>query len=131
MTARSACNGVVLIGRTRVRQSAHRAELLLILAAVLLALFLLGIWACRARSGDVPVVMAQVTVKQGDTLWALASRHGDPKQYILKRVDALARINDLGTSSVLYEGQTLIVPVGNSESDLYKGERYASEQIAD
>ena len=54
-----------------------------------------------------------VHVAKGDTLWQYAARYGDPDQYILARVDTLARANHLSADAVLRPGQTLRIPVQN------------------
>lgn len=54
-----------------------------------------------------------MTVRRGDSLWKLAQRYGNPRTYILDRVDAIARANDLSATAALQPGQRLVVPVEN------------------
>lgn len=72
-----------------------------------------------------------VTVHQGDTLWLLAHRYGNSDRYILKRVEDIARMNNLNSNEALQEGQTLIIPFTNRGEDPKVGNRYASREIAD
>ncbi|HUV05533.1 MAG TPA: LysM peptidoglycan-binding domain-containing protein [Armatimonadota bacterium] len=109
----------------------ERAELLLLLVAVGALLFVAGIWLRNAVVGRAPCAMAAITVEPGDTLWRLAVEYGDPNEYILERVNALARANGLGKSRMLREGQTLVIPVSGKSAKLYNGGRYASTKIAD
>ncbi|MFE7711870.1 NlpC/P60 family protein [Streptomyces sp. NPDC057486] len=50
-----------------------------------------------------PAGVKKVTVRPGDTLWALAHKHGTT-------VKALQKLNSLGTSTLIYAGDTLRVP---------------------
>ena len=54
-----------------------------------------------------------VTVGQGDSLWQLARRFGNPQTNIQERVDLLARANGLTCASSLVTGQRLLVRVEN------------------
>ena len=58
-----------------------------------------------------PVV--PMSVGQGETLWILAQRYGNPSASQLDRVDTLARVNGLSASAMLHPGQRLVVPVEN------------------
>lgn len=51
-----------------------------------------------------------VTVKPGDTLWAIAAQHGDPRDDIRKVIFEIKRLNGLDSSAVS-PGQVLRVPV--------------------
>ena len=80
----------------------------------------LGITALSAPGADQSerraargVVALPMTVQSGDTLWKLAGRYGSPDEYILKRVDKLARANRISSSARLTPGQRIIVPVEN------------------
>lgn len=57
-----------------------------------------------------------ITVKQGDTLWQIASRYGDPNAYILDRVESIAHINHLSDDATLVPGEKIRVPVVASSS---------------
>jgi len=107
-----------------------RAELVLLLLAASLFLFVMGMWVRDAVAEGPPTATATITVQPGDTLWSLAREYGDPDQYILERVNALARANGLGRNRMLREGQTLAIPVSSS-AKLYYGGKYASRRIAD
>ncbi|MDN4474586.1 LysM peptidoglycan-binding domain-containing protein [Demequina sp. SYSU T00192] len=73
------------------------------------------------------------TVKAGDTLSAIAQRHGTT-------VAALARTNSLANASTIYVGQRLTVPDGSQSSgggttsglvgDTFAGRTYASDIVA-
>ncbi|MBC8134845.1 MAG: LysM peptidoglycan-binding domain-containing protein [Fibrella sp.] len=54
-----------------------------------------------------------MSVGEGETLWTLAKRYGNPSASQLDRVDTLARANGLSASAMLHPGQRLVVPVEN------------------
>lgn len=73
-----------------------------------------GVQLVRERANRVtlnPVV--PMSVAQGETLWTLAKRYGDPAATQLDRVDTLARANGLSASATIHPGQQLVVPVEN------------------
>jgi len=109
----------------------NRAELSLLLVAACILLFVIGIWLRNVAVGSAPPTMVTATVRPGDTLWRLAAKYGDPDQYILERVSALAKANGLEKNRMLREGQTLVIPVGGKSAKLYYGGKYASRRIAD
>jgi LysM repeat protein len=67
-----------------------------------------------------------MSVGQGETLWTLARRYGNPSASQLDRVDALAKANGLSASAMLHPGQRLIVPVENP----YEAERLQTVMAA-
>lgn len=95
-----------------------RTESILLLAAVLMLLFVIGLWARHLMVSDTPVMNMEVTVQRGDTLWSVAQNYGDPGEYILARVDKLAKANGLARGAVLDKGQTLVVPMTGKMRDL-------------
>lgn len=132
MLARQSFHPQLIYGR--LREQAYllsRSELFLLLVAACVLLFIVGVWLRSACAGPPPLESASITVQPGDTLWSLAEEYGDPDEYILERVDVLARANGLRRGQVLREGQTLVVPVGNRSAKEYYGGRYASTEIAD
>lgn len=68
--------------------------------------------AASARPAAAAITVP-LTVQAGDTLWNLSKRYGDPNDYILDRVDRLARVNRLSSDARLVPGQRLVVPVEN------------------
>ena len=56
-----------------------------------------------------PKAAATYTVARGDTVWAIAQRHG-------KSVDQVLSANRLSRSSIIYPGQKLVIP-GSSGAD--------------
>ncbi|MFH8978026.1 NlpC/P60 family protein [Streptomyces sp. NPDC017890] len=52
----------------------------------------------------------KVVLRSGDTLWELARTHGTS-------VKVLQRLNDLGSSTLIYAGKTLDVPAGPAMAD--------------
>ncbi|MBC7375301.1 MAG: LysM peptidoglycan-binding domain-containing protein [Frankiales bacterium] len=89
-----------------------RATLLVLLVAVLLAVFSLGRAnsqaADAAGNGPVPAT-GQITVQQGESLWTVARRLAplnDPRDVIAQ----IVRLNDLSDSQ-LQIGQQLRLPV--------------------
>lgn len=57
---------------------------------------------------------ARVVVQKGDSLWKLADRYGDPDVYILQRVDAIARRNNIRLGESLQPGDVLYVPAADA-----------------
>ncbi len=88
----------------------HRGRALLVLAlvALLLAAFSLGRTKSEASTSTERPVLTQVTVQQGETLWAVAQRlapEADPRQVI----EVIRRVNHL-EGSTLQVGQQLLLP---------------------
>ncbi len=90
------------------------------MAAVVVLLFLLvngadALWRVSAAQDALvaaaPVV--SVTVHPGDTLWKYAAQYGSSDSYILDRVENIARVNHLSSTTPLTPGQHLKVPVTN------------------
>ena len=98
-----------------------RAEMLLLLITIFMLMLVIGLRVRDSVAGPVEPVMARITVQAGDTLWTLAKEYGDPNQYILERVDHLARTNGLKRGDVLHAGETLTIPVTNRSAELYYG----------
>src|SRR5690349_1829021 len=95
-----------------------RVVLLFLAIAALLVVALVGNGTRNLYAGENEPLVQTITIRQGDTLWNLADKYGDPNQYMLQRVDALKAMNHLGNGVVLHEGQTLIVPVSAKSADL-------------
>jgi len=57
-----------------------------------------------------PTSSVSIQVQQGDTLWAIAEKYGDPDEFILNRVARIEEVNGLGSGGTLRAGQTLTVP---------------------
>ncbi len=75
---------------------------------------LAGIREATTHSGGTVLSPAvPMTVGQGETMWSLAKRYGDPRMSQLDRLDVLARANGLAPSANLHPGQRLLVPVEN------------------
>ena len=79
-------------------------------AVVVFVLILSTIHAISARFAPAPCKIT-VKVHQGESLWTCAERYGNPNEYILKRVNTIARMNNLTPSRPLEIGQKLVVPV--------------------
>ena len=85
--------------------------LLVLLVSVLLAAFSLGRANSQAAdvAGDGPVpAVGQITVQQGESLWAVARRvapRNDPREVMAQ----IVRLNDLSDSQ-LQIGQQLLLP---------------------
>ncbi|MBP2643514.1 MAG: yneA [Firmicutes bacterium] len=52
-----------------------------------------------------------VEVRDGDTLWNIASRYTSTKEDVREKVHIIKTINGLDQNAKIYEGQTLKVPV--------------------
>ena len=70
---------------------------------------------CAHRANKVMMPAVSMTVGNGETLWSLAKRYGNPFDSQLDRVDALAKANGLPTGAMLHPGQRLVVPVENPQ----------------
>ncbi len=95
--------------------------LLMALSVMAACIMVMIFWAQSASANRVQPVMKVIIVHNGDTLWSLASKYGDPHQYILERVDALEKANGLKQGAVLRAGLALNVPVANPSLKLYYG----------
>ena len=94
------------MNRTRVRLDR--------IAALLVALFLAAPVAHAVTGTAVQAhprheAARVVVVTQGDTLWAIAERYGDPGADPRAGIDAIARLNAIDAGSI-YPGQRLLVP---------------------
>lgn len=98
----------VTYARPKVSFLAH-IEALTIAVAVCLVLFA-AVAVAKDALTPPSKSMTTIVVGQGDTLWSLAKKHGDPHEYILSRVDRIAHANGLSTGTILQPGQKLIVP---------------------
>lgn len=95
----------------RLTRDRMEAALLFALLALLLVYLGASLGQCLLRRADPPVI--NVRVKEGDTLWSLAERYGEPNEYILRRVDGLATRNGLTPGAHLLVGAVLEIPVEN------------------
>lgn len=83
---------------------------------VLGALALSGVQAVADQSEKMVLNPAvPMSVGQGETLWMLAKRYGNPSASQLDRVDTLAKANGLSASAMLHPGQRLVVPIENPQ----------------
>ena len=107
--ASAAHAAVRLTRRGRLLRTATLAALVLVLMGVAL----MQLTSAPARAGSEvsgPVTVAEVTVEQGDSLWAIAERVApgrDPRDVIHE----LRELNGL-SSNLLQPGQVLLVPSG-------------------
>lgn len=101
--------------RTHIRFSMRALESVLTFTIVALLFVYLGatLGSRLLRNGEPPVVT--VTVQKGDTLWTLSEKYGHPDDYILKRVDKLARLNEIQVGESLRVGDVIQVPVENPD----------------
>ncbi len=85
--------------------------------AAIAALLFVGVTGARSiteRSDKVSIrTVVPMSVGEGETLWTLARRYGNPAESQLDRVDTLARANGLTAGAMLHPGQRLVVPVEN------------------
>ncbi|MBC8141708.1 MAG: LysM peptidoglycan-binding domain-containing protein [Armatimonadetes bacterium] len=104
--------------------SARRLQLIAVGqgVAVLAAVAVLGfggaqvMQAVSARNTNKAMMPAvSMTVGNGETLWSLARKYGNPSDSQLDRVDTLAKANGLPTGAMLHPGQRLVVPVENPQ----------------
>lgn len=81
------------------------------MAAVSVVSLFLGIAHGFSQTLTTPSTeLLEVVVQDGDTLWQIARRYGDPDMDTRKMVDLIRTINDL-PSAVVRPGQVLKVPV--------------------
>lgn len=96
--------------RTESRPEPRTGQLSVRLAALGVSVALVFLLIGGSASADAPALpAAEYVVVQGDTLWAIASRHTEPGQDVrvtIERIMALSGIR----SSGLVPGQTLLVP---------------------
>lgn len=74
---------------------------------VVLALFILGLWALFARDSGAAGNEGRYRVKAGDTLWSISASvyRGDPREGVWK----LTRRNGLDGATIT-AGQVLVIP---------------------
>lgn len=60
-------------------------------------------------------LVVPMTVGQGETFWSLARKYGSSDDYILDRVNALAKANGMTAHASLVPGQRILVPVSNQQ----------------
>ena len=103
----------VSYARRRAARKRRRAQRLAATGLVALAA-LLGFFAGRAQAGDnrkpTPTKVTWITVGEGDSLWSVASRHGDQELSIHDRLAALQEANPTAIQGVLFPGQKLRLP---------------------
>jgi len=92
--------------------------LLLLSVAALIAVLVISSGSRDLYAGEHEPLVQTIRVQQGDTLWSLANKYGDQRQYILQRMDALEEMNQLKGRTMLHVGQTIIVPVTSKNVDL-------------
>ena len=81
-----------------------------VFVAVMVLMFsmLLGIIVpVEAHAGNIRFI--EVKVCGGDTLWALASRYGDPDKDIRENIYDICRINNI-SAETLREGDSILIP---------------------
>ena len=104
--------------RKNFRRGLGVAAALLSMLVVAVGVIVLARTVVRAAlSGPVAGAATPLTVKmtvgQGDSLWSIASRYGNPDDNIQERMDILAHANGTISGTGLVVGQRLLVPVGN------------------
>lgn len=93
--------------------AAMAAALILFVASLAVRVVQSGrIFVAAPAPAAAPMTIAR-TVEPGDSLWSLAKRYGNPRAYVLDRVDALAQANGLSSDARLIPGQRILVPVSN------------------
>ena len=103
------------------------AEIILFTIALGMLMFAAGNWARGSMSERPEPVVTTITVQAGDTLWSIAREYGDPDEYILERVSALARTNNIENGRALREGQVLVIPVSSRSAKMYRGGKICRE----
>ena len=67
-------------------------------------------------------VKIEVTVKEKDTLWAIAKEHNTPDKDIRKTIYRIKELNDL-EELYIYPGQELIIPVKAEDKHFVQSNR--------
>jgi LysM repeat protein len=98
----------VRVRRIRVSEASVEGVLFLLMAASLV--ILAGSTLGRFLTAPATPPPARVVVQKGDSLWKLAARYGDPDVYILRRMDDIARRNNIRQDESLQPGDVLYVP---------------------
>ena len=114
---------------SRVRSERRKARnienrlLLLTLVAVVLFFLISGATSILSLGSRLALVpkpggspTRTVIVKPGDTVWQMASRYGDPNVYILDRVEAITRLNNMSDGQALVSGQKIRVPISHKST---------------
>ncbi len=95
--------------RRRQRKKSH-AYLLFIVVASLAAVFLVMSHGFSKTLTPPAEEYTEVVVRDGDTLWQIARRHGSSDVDTRRTVDRIREMNEL-TTAVVRPGQVLKVPV--------------------
>ena len=91
-----------------------------IVFAVVLALVIMGMTSVFAdvAGADEAVVVLEITVRPGDTVWATGKRFARPGEDIRAVVERIYKENNLYGRSIIQPGQKLRIPVyGQSAAD--------------
>lgn len=91
---------------------ANKRRFITVISALI---FILGVLISSAAmmmvaSADAPVVWQEVTVNEGDTLWAIAGKVSSESEDVRLKIHAIIDANNLHGANI-YPGETLRVPV--------------------
>lgn len=95
-------------GPTGRRSRVRDAAVVLLLAAAIAAS---GALPLRAAGGDPATSTRLVRVAESDTLWEIARANAPAGMSTADMVEAIRRLNDLGSRGVLQTGSVVAVPV--------------------
>ena len=84
----------------------------IIILGIIVILLILTSGVLKGRA-DKPVEYIEITVKQGDTLWAYWQQYGQAERYD-KWLYEVRQLNNLGSAGI-YEGQKLKILVREGE----------------
>lgn len=92
----------------------HYRKLFLFLTIVVAVLVLVMLFSGSAHAeNSVKTVTTYqtITLEEGDSLWSIAQEHKLPSMETADYMEEISSINHLSVNPVLYEGQSLIIPV--------------------
>ena len=128
MTVRQLVHPAIVMRRAKEPSALlDSAEIILFTIALGMLMFAAGNWARGSMSERPEPVVTAITIQAGDTLWSIAREYGDPDEYILERVSALARANNLENGRALREGQVIVIPVSSRSAKMYRGGKICRE----
>jgi nucleoid-associated protein YgaU len=96
------------VGRGGRRTVAHHLVPIRLLVLLILAAGAFLLFSLRVEAG-MPVVVDEVVVQSGDTLWGIASTASAPGEDVRETIARIMELNGL-SSSTIRPGQRLVVP---------------------
>ncbi|AZR72801.1 hypothetical protein BBF96_04975 [Anoxybacter fermentans] len=95
--------------RVNIKRKSHkwRRFLFVVFGIIMIAIIIIG---TRSVNSNGQLKLIEVTVSEGDTLWAIARSHYHSEGDIRKFIFRIRQINNLKTAQI-YPGQVLLIPI--------------------